>query len=88
MLVHPLKGLWSIVSAVIFFIPMPDVIQVSVRSHVASNQTELILLQLVGGVGKEGTAQMKTASRYFSRNFPSLVIQHLGICCLCIFVLH
>lgn len=59
---HLLKGHWSIVSDCNFFIPMPDVIRVNVRSLVASNQTQLILLQRVGRVGKEGTAQMKIES--------------------------
>ena len=45
---------------------MPDVIQVNVRSLEASNQILLILLQLVGRVGKEGTAQMKIESRFAS----------------------
>lgn len=45
---------------------MPDVIQVNVRSLLASNQTELIPPQLVGRVGKEGTAEMKIESRFAS----------------------
>ena len=45
---------------------MPDVSQVNVRSLEASNQTELILLQLVGRVRREGTAQIKTESRLVS----------------------